>query len=96
MCLYYLFSQAKQWGQQLLGIRGAGYSAAVVMTPYIHTLIYYVHEMLRLYSSLAVFAGQGTLTSLYSYIQNTFKPILKQIIFYPSFLYQQLKNDEFR
>ena len=53
--------QALLWGKKMKAMSGSGpgYMQRVIITPYMHTLIYHVPEMLRKHGSLKFFSGQG-------------------------------------
>ena len=44
---------------------GPGYMQTVIITPYMHSLIYHVPVMLRRHGSLRTFSGQGNFVFLF-------------------------------
>ena len=58
---FFCLIQALSWGQEMLamGGQGPGYMHTVIITPYMHSLIYHVPVMLKRHGSLQKFSGQG-------------------------------------
>jgi len=57
----YVLIAAQKWGKTMNGMsgRGPGYKQKVIITPYMHNMIYHVPNTLRLHGSIRIFSGQG-------------------------------------
>ena len=64
------------WAILLLGMQGNGYSWTNPITPYIHLLIFHVHEILTRYRSMRMFTGQGKESCHKSFFYSNFNCIL--------------------
>ena len=55
------FVQALSWGKEMVAMSGSGpgYCQKVIITPYMHCLIYHVPVMMQRHGSLRRFSGQG-------------------------------------
>ncbi|KAJ7383407.1 hypothetical protein OS493_028083 [Desmophyllum pertusum] len=54
-------TKALNWGKQMVDMSGSGpgYKHTIIITPYMHILIYHVPLMLQRHGSLRIFSGQG-------------------------------------
>lgn len=54
-------TQVLSWEKQMVAMSGSGpgYSQTVIITPYMHALIYHVPVLSRRHGSLRLFSGQG-------------------------------------
>ena len=58
--------QALSWGKEMIGMSGSGpgYMQGIIITPYMHSMIFHVPVMMKMHGSLRQFSGQGTHTSI--------------------------------
>ena len=58
-----ILMQALNWGKEMVAMSGSGpgYSQKVIITPYMHCLIFHVPVMMQRHGSLRHFSGQGML-----------------------------------
>ena len=84
--------QVLSWGKQIVAMLGSGpgYSQTVIITPYMHALIYHVPVLLRRHGSLKLFSRQGKYSCRLT-LQLRFLEIVLSVIEYKhqSFIYVQ-------
>ena len=53
--------QALTWGKDMVAMSGSGpgYAQTIIITPYMHSMIFHVPVMMRKHGSLRFFSGQG-------------------------------------
>lgn len=62
----HLILQALKWGKDMVAMSGSGpgYSQTVIITPYMHSMIYHIPMMMRKHGSLRHYSGQGISISI--------------------------------
>ena len=57
----FAYSCRQSSGKQMVNMSGTGpgYSQTIIITPYMHSLVYHVPVMLHNHGSLKMFSGQG-------------------------------------
>ena len=57
----YFHLQALTWGKDMVAMSGSGpgYAQTIIITPYMHSMIFHVPVMMRKHGSLRFFSGQG-------------------------------------
>ena len=50
---------------------GPGYMQTIIITPYVHNMIYHVPQMMKKHGSLRKFSGQGIFINLYKQVHGT-------------------------
>ena len=62
-----LLLQALSWGKDMAAMSGSGpgYMQTIIITPYVHNMIYHVPQMMKKHGSLREFSGQGIFINLY-------------------------------
>ena len=50
---------------------GPGYMQTIIITPYVHNMIYHVPQMMKKHGSLRKFSGQGIFVNLYEQVHGT-------------------------
>ena len=65
--------QALSWGKDMVAMSGSGrgYMQTIIITPYVHNMIYHVPQMMKKHGSLRRFSGQGIFINLYEQVHGT-------------------------
>ena len=50
---------------------GPGYMQTIIITPYVHNMIYHVPQMMKKHGSLRKVSGQGIFVNLYEQVHGT-------------------------
>ena len=70
-----LLLQALSWGKDMVAMSGSGpgykIMQTIIITPYVHNLIYHVPQMMKKRGSLRKFSGQGIFINLYKQVHGT-------------------------
>ena len=68
-----LLLQALSWGKDMVAMSGSGpgYMQTIIITPYVHNMIYHVPQMMKKHDSLRKFSGQGIFINLYEQVHGT-------------------------
>ena len=68
-----LLLQALSWGKDMVAMSGSGpgYMQTIIITPYVHNMIYHVPQMMKKHGSLRKFSGQGIFINLYEKVHGT-------------------------
>ena len=65
--------RALSWGKDMVAMSGSGpgYMQTIIITPYVHNMIYHVPQMMKKHGSLRKFSGQGIFINLYEQVYGT-------------------------
>ena len=68
-----LLRQVLSWGKDMVAMSGSGpgYMQTIIITPYVHNMIYHVPQMMKKHGSLRRFSGQGIFINLYEQVHGT-------------------------
>ena len=68
-----LLLQALSWGKDMVAMSGSGpgYMQIIIITPYVHNMIYHVPQMMKKHGCLRKFGGQGIFINLYEQVHGT-------------------------
>ena len=65
--------QALIQGKDMVAMSGSGpgYMQTIIITPYVHNMIYHVPQMMKKHGSLRKFSGQGIFINLHEQVHGT-------------------------